>query len=99
MVNLEVSTLILALCGLGIQAAAASQEGPENQEVSILDLVHNGTITKSGTVNVIYTHSLPEPNWSDSFEVDGVTFYRFPDGTHVDPGFWEERNISFHAIK
>lgn len=99
MVNLEVYALVLALCGLGVQAAAASEEGHENQEVSILDLVRDGTITKSGTVNVTYTHSLPEPNRNDSFEVDGVTFYRFPEGIHVDPGFWEERNISFHAVK
>ncbi|CAI7665566.1 unnamed protein product [Penicillium glandicola] len=98
MVNLKVSTLILALCGLGVRAAAAAQEGPENQELSILDLARDGTVTKSGTFNVTYKHSLPEPNRSDSFEVDGVTFYRFPEDAYVDPGYWEERNISVPAV-
>ena len=98
MVSLQSLGLILALYGLGIQAAA-SHEAPsvEHYEVSILDLVRNGTVTDSGTVNATYKYSLPEPNRNDLFEVDGITFYKFPEGgVSVHPGFWEERNISFH---
>ncbi|GIK04403.1 hypothetical protein Aspvir_008486 [Aspergillus viridinutans] len=98
MVSLQSLGLILALYGLGIQAAQ-SQEAPgvEHHEVSILDLVRNGTITDSGTVSAAYKYSLPEPNREDRFEVDGITFYKFPEGgVHVPSGFWDERDISFH---
>lgn len=98
MVSLRSLGLILALYGLGIQAAP-SQDTPsvEHQDVSILDLVRNGTVTDSGTVNATYKYSLPEPNRDDHFEVDGVTFYKFPEGgVAVPSGFWEERDIAFH---
>lgn len=95
MVYLPVSGLILALCALGIQAVPF-QKAPsvEHYKVSILDLVRNGTVKESGTANVTYKYSLPEPNRDDSFEVDGVTFYQYTGGIDVDPGFWEERGIT-----
>ncbi|KAJ5166216.1 uncharacterized protein N7482_004997 [Penicillium canariense] len=98
MVSLQSLGLILALYGLGIQAAP-SQQAPavEHHEVSILDLVRNGTVTDSGTVDEAYKHSLPEPNLDDHFEVDGITFYNFPEGGVAVPSdFWDERDISFH---
>ena len=87
--------LVLAVCTLGIQAVPF-EEAPsaEYQKVSILDLVRNGTVKESGSTNVTYKYSLPEPCRDDSFEVDGVTFYKYPaGGVDVDPGFWEERGI------
>ncbi|OOQ86168.1 hypothetical protein PEBR_22639 [Penicillium brasilianum] len=98
MVSLQSLCVILALYGLGIQAAP-SQEAPavEHHEVYILDLVRNGTVTDSGTVNATYKHSLPQPNRDDHFEVDGITFYKFPEGgVAVPSGFWDERDISIH---
>jgi hypothetical protein len=90
MVHLRASGLILALYALGIQAAPTG----EHYEVSILDLVRNGTIKESGTAT--YQHSLPEPNKDDSYGVDGITFYRYPGGIDVHPDYWEERGITFH---
>lgn len=98
MVSLQSLCVILALYGLGIQAAP-SQEAPavEHHEVCILDLVRNGTVTDSGTVNATYKHSLPQPNRDDHFEVDGITFYKFPEGgVAVPSGFWDERDISIN---
>ncbi|KAF7173444.1 hypothetical protein CNMCM5623_005652 [Aspergillus felis] len=98
MVSLQSLGLILALYGLGIQAAP-SQEVPavKDHEVSILDLVRNGTVTDSGAGSATYKYSLPEPNRDDHFEVDGITFYKFPEGgVAVPPGFWDERDIAFH---
>jgi hypothetical protein len=97
MVSLRSLALILALYGLGTQAAPAQEEQAVEhhyEKVSILDLARNGKVTDSGTVNVTYKHELPEPNRDDTFEVDGITFYRFPGGVDVHPEFWEERNIS-----
>ncbi|KAF4169670.1 hypothetical protein CNMCM6936_006829 [Aspergillus lentulus] len=98
MVSLRSLALILALYGLGTQAAPAQEEQAvehHDGKVSILDLARNGKVTDSGTVNVTYKHELPEPNRYDTFEVDGITFYSFPGGADVHPEFWEERNISF----
>lgn len=95
MVSLLALGLALTAHVLGMQAAP-SQEAPsiEHYGVSILDLVRNGTVTESGTANVTYKHSLPEPNKEDSYEVNGVPFSRYPTGgIEVDPGFWEERGI------
>lgn len=98
MVSLRSLGFILALYGLGIQGAL-SQNTPavEHEDISILDLVRSGTVTDSGTVNATYKYSLPEPNRDDYFEVDGVKFYKFPEGgVEVPSGFWEERDIAFH---
>jgi hypothetical protein len=98
MVSLRSLALVLALYGLGTQAAPAQEEQAvehHHEKVSILDLAHNGKVTDSGTVNVTYKHELPEPNRDDTFEVDGITFHSFPGGADVHPEFWEERNISY----
>ena len=72
----------------------------EHYKVSISDLVgKNPKILKSGIVNTTYKHLLPEPNWDDSFKLGNITFYKYPvGGIKVDPGFWEERNITFENI-
>jgi hypothetical protein len=95
MISLQSLTLILALYGLGTQAVPT--QAAKTVEVSILDLVRNGEVKESGSVNVTYKHSLPEPNRDDQYEVDGITFYRLPEGgVDVHPDFWEERSISLH---
>lgn len=82
----------LALCALGAQAAPAPAPAPDAK--SILDAVgNNPKVLASG--EVITTYTLPEPNKDDSYDLDGITFYRYPEGTDVDPAFWEEHSVSF----
>jgi hypothetical protein len=94
MIFLPALGLILALYVLEMQAApSAKQHG-----VSTSDLARNSPEIqgRSGTVNITYKYFLPEPNRDDFFEVDGVAFYKYSaGGIKVDPGFWEERDITF----
>src|SRR4051794_16646114 len=96
MVHIPASGFILALYALKIQAIPFKKVlSTEYQEVSILDLARNGTVKESGNVNVTYEYSLPAPDRKDSFENNGITFYKYPaGGVNVNPGFWEERGIS-----
>jgi hypothetical protein len=93
MIFLTVLSLVIAFCVFEIQAALSA----EHHEISILDLIgKNPKILKSGIVNTTYKYLLPEPNRNDSFKVGNNTFYKYPaGGIKVDPGFWEERNITF----
>lgn len=93
MIFLPVLSLILALCVFEIQAALST----EHHDISILDPIgKNPKILKSGIINTAYKYFLPELNRNNSFKVGNVTSYKYPaGGIKVDPGIWEERNISF----
>lgn len=87
---LRVSCLSLAFHTFRIQATPVPTANL-TKVVSILDLLgENPEILQVG--NFSYQHSLPEPDWNDSYIEDGIQFYRYPEGTMLPDGFWDGRS-------
>ncbi|KAF8846999.1 hypothetical protein BDZ45DRAFT_682151 [Acephala macrosclerotiorum] len=87
---LRVSFLSLAFHAFRIQATPLPTTDL-TKAVSILDLLgENPEILQVG--NFSYQHSLPEPDWNDSYIENGIQFYRYPEGTILPDGFWDERS-------